>query len=158
MFTSEEKPFLRVRPLDSDDGPRSDIHRLLRASRHTAHVHHGRRHRQIPFRTRDSLLREAPGHHCVVRVRDGRHKGLSDGRRNRFHRLTVGLPLIATPCSMVFDIHCLRKVRRRRTHGDDDTEEDERLQLPIVSYFALVVGYCALGSLLFNSFEKGAVW
>jgi hypothetical protein len=41
---------------------------------------------------------------------------------------------------------------------DDDDPDDERLQLPIVSYFALVVGYCAVGSLLFNWWEKGAVW
>uniref|UniRef100_A0A915EFX2 HAT C-terminal dimerisation domain-containing protein n=1 Tax=Ditylenchus dipsaci TaxID=166011 RepID=A0A915EFX2_9BILA len=50
------------------------------------------------------------------------------------------------------------KKRRRRRHMDDeDGDEEERLQLPIVSYFALVVGYCAIGSLLFNAWEKGAV-
>ncbi|KAL3106808.1 hypothetical protein niasHT_016163 [Heterodera trifolii] len=53
-----------------------------------------------------------------------------------------------------------RKRRRRRLNGDDDEEDEERerLQLPIFSYFALVVGYCAIGSLLFNWWEKGAVW
>lgn len=53
-----------------------------------------------------------------------------------------------------------RKRRRRRLDDDEDEEEDdrERLQLPIFSYFALVVGYCAIGSLLFNWWEKGAVW
>lgn len=56
-----------------------------------------------------------------------------------------------------------RKRRRQRNlnseeENDDDEEEEERLQLPIVSYFALVVGYCAIGSCLFNAWEKGAVW
>jgi hypothetical protein len=51
-----------------------------------------------------------------------------------------------------------RRRRRRMNLDDDDGDEDERLQLPIVSYFALVVGYCAIGSMLFNSWEKGAVW
>uniref|UniRef100_A0A914CDJ7 Potassium channel domain-containing protein n=1 Tax=Acrobeloides nanus TaxID=290746 RepID=A0A914CDJ7_9BILA len=54
-----------------------------------------------------------------------------------------------------------RKLRRRRRRAPIDPEEDdedERLQLPIVSYFALIVGYCAIGSLLFNTFEKGLVW
>uniref|UniRef100_A0A914H2J9 Potassium channel domain-containing protein n=1 Tax=Globodera rostochiensis TaxID=31243 RepID=A0A914H2J9_GLORO len=54
-----------------------------------------------------------------------------------------------------------RKRRRRRLDGGDEDEEDEdreRLQLPIFSYFALVVGYCAIGSLLFNWWERGAVW
>jgi hypothetical protein len=41
---------------------------------------------------------------------------------------------------------------------DDDEEDPERLQLPIFSYFALVVGYCAIGSALFNAWEDGAVW
>lgn len=57
-----------------------------------------------------------------------------------------------------------RKQRRRRLNNgeDDEDEEDdeerERLQLPIFSYFALVVGYCAIGSALFNAWERGAVW
>lgn len=70
-----------------------------------------------------------------------------------------------------------RKRRRRLLERDDEEDEDDedRLQLPIVysivsnyfahlfdytqiSYFALVVGYCAIGSLLFNAWEKGAVW
>jgi len=53
----------------------------------------------------------------------------------------------------------IRKRKRRPNDGDSDNdEEEERLQLPIYSYFALVIGYCSLGSLLFNSFEKGAIW
>uniref|UniRef100_A0AC34QEE7 Potassium channel domain-containing protein n=1 Tax=Panagrolaimus sp. JU765 TaxID=591449 RepID=A0AC34QEE7_9BILA len=52
-----------------------------------------------------------------------------------------------------------RKRKRRTTDGDSENEdEEERLQLPIYSYFALVIGYCSLGSLLFNAFEKGAIW
>lgn len=52
-----------------------------------------------------------------------------------------------------------RRLRRQNlTDEDEDMEDEERLQLPIVSYFALVVGYCAIGSLLFNAWEKGAVW
>jgi hypothetical protein len=51
-----------------------------------------------------------------------------------------------------------RRKRRRMNLDDEDGDEEERLQLPIVSYFALVVGYCAIGSLLFNAWEKGAVW
>ncbi|KAI6191513.1 Ion channel [Aphelenchoides bicaudatus] len=57
------------------------------------------------------------------------------------------------------DSRRMRNKRRRNRMGDDDSEdEEERLQLPIVSYFALVVGYCSLGSLLFNMWERGAVW
>lgn len=41
---------------------------------------------------------------------------------------------------------------------DDEVDEDGRLQLPIASYFVLVVGYCAIGSLLFNTWERGAIW
>ncbi|GMR32498.1 hypothetical protein PMAYCL1PPCAC_02693, partial [Pristionchus mayeri] len=56
----------------------------------------------------------------------------------------------------------LKKNRRRRTNAeeDDDEEEDEedRLQLPVASYFALIIGYCCFGSILFNSFEKGPIW
>lgn len=52
----------------------------------------------------------------------------------------------------------LRKKRRKHHGMDDDDDDDERLQLPIISYFALVVGYCSLGSLLFNMWEKGAIW
>lgn len=53
-----------------------------------------------------------------------------------------------------------RKQRRRRLDEDEDEEDEdrERLQLPIFSYFALVVGYCAIGSALFNAWEEGAVW
>ncbi|KAK0404622.1 hypothetical protein QR680_017544 [Steinernema hermaphroditum] len=52
-----------------------------------------------------------------------------------------------------------RKLRRERVVEMDEEEDDEeRLQLPIASYFALIVGYCAIGSLLFNTFEKGSVW
>uniref|UniRef100_A0A1I7ZIH2 Potassium channel subfamily K member 18 n=1 Tax=Steinernema glaseri TaxID=37863 RepID=A0A1I7ZIH2_9BILA len=52
-----------------------------------------------------------------------------------------------------------RKLRRERVVELDEEEDDEeRLQLPIASYFALIVGYCAIGSLLFNTFEKGSVW
>ncbi|CAD5235754.1 unnamed protein product [Bursaphelenchus xylophilus] len=48
--------------------------------------------------------------------------------------------------------------RKRNRNPDDDDDDEERLQLPIVSYFALVVSYCSLGSLLFNWWEKGPIW
>ncbi|KAI6205568.1 hypothetical protein M3Y94_00807100 [Aphelenchoides besseyi] len=54
------------------------------------------------------------------------------------------------------------KQKRRRHRLDDDEEdeedEDERLQLPIFSYFVIVVGYCSIGSCLFNIFEHGPIW
>lgn len=56
------------------------------------------------------------------------------------------------------DSRRMRKKRRRHLDDDDSDEDEERLQLPIVSYFALVVGYCSLGSLLFNMWERGAIW
>ncbi|CAJ0946911.1 unnamed protein product, partial [Mesorhabditis belari] len=53
----------------------------------------------------------------------------------------------------------LKKNRRRQTDEEGASEdEDERLQLPIASYFALIIGYCCIGSLLFNAFEKGPIW
>jgi hypothetical protein len=62
--------------------------------------------------------------------------------------------------SLLYLLTFSRRIRKkRRRHLDDDSDEDEeRLQLPIVSYFALVVGYCSLGSLLFNMWERGAIW
>jgi hypothetical protein len=62
--------------------------------------------------------------------------------------------------------HARQKERRRqRLHIDvnekepgDSEDDDEDTQLPIFSYFALVVGYCAIGSALFNAWERGAVW
>lgn len=39
--------------------------------------------------------------------------------------------------------------------GDDD---NPRVELPIFAYFGLILGYCAIGGLLFNSFENGPVW
>ena len=48
--------------------------------------------------------------------------------------------------------------KKKKRHGmDNDSDEEERLQLPVVSYFALVIGYCSLGSMLFNMWEKGAM-
>ncbi|CAI4225437.1 unnamed protein product [Auanema sp. JU1783] len=54
----------------------------------------------------------------------------------------------------------LKKRRKPREDSEDENSEDDedRLQLPIASYFALIVGYCCIGSLLFNSFEKGPIW
>ncbi|KHN76004.1 Uncoordinated protein 58 [Toxocara canis] len=51
-----------------------------------------------------------------------------------------------------------RRGPRRMNILDEDEDEDDRLQLPIASYFALIIGYCAIGSLLFNAFEKGPIW
>ncbi|CAG9535511.1 unnamed protein product [Cercopithifilaria johnstoni] len=53
--------------------------------------------------------------------------------------------------------------RKRRTNQsqsmlDDDDDEEGRVQLPIASYFGLIIGYCAIGSMLFNTFEKGPIW
>lgn len=69
---------------------------------------------------------------------------------------------------LFYRIFCKERKKRRKKHIqksflDDEEEEeivneDERLQLPIISYFALVIGYCAIGSLLFNSWEQGAIW
>jgi hypothetical protein len=43
--------------------------------------------------------------------------------------------------------------------GDEDLlGEEQRVELPILSYFGLILGYCAVGSMLFTSFEKGPVW
>lgn len=39
-----------------------------------------------------------------------------------------------------------------------DGEHEQRVELPIVAYFTLILGYCAIGGLLFNSFENGPVW
>uniref|UniRef100_A0A915PIF5 Potassium channel domain-containing protein n=1 Tax=Setaria digitata TaxID=48799 RepID=A0A915PIF5_9BILA len=50
-----------------------------------------------------------------------------------------------------------RTVRPQSVLGEDEDEEG-RLQLPIASYFGLIIGYCAIGSMLFNTFEKGPVW
>ncbi|MCP9264999.1 Uncoordinated protein 58 [Dirofilaria immitis] len=50
-----------------------------------------------------------------------------------------------------------RTTRQQSVLGEDDDEEG-RVQLPIASYFGLIIGYCAIGSMLFNSFEKGPVW
>uniref|UniRef100_A0A0N5AXT6 Ion_trans_2 domain-containing protein n=1 Tax=Syphacia muris TaxID=451379 RepID=A0A0N5AXT6_9BILA len=48
--------------------------------------------------------------------------------------------------------------RKQRNVGILDDDDGDRLQLPIVSYFALILGYCTLGSLLFNAFENGPIW
>lgn len=37
-------------------------------------------------------------------------------------------------------------------------DEDHRVELPIFAYFGLILGYCAIGGLLFNSYENGPVW
>ncbi|KHJ88268.1 Ion channel [Oesophagostomum dentatum] len=52
------------------------------------------------------------------------------------------------------------QLKKKRRESDEETSEDDedRLQLPIASYFALIIGYCCIGSLLFNSFEKGPIW
>lgn len=42
--------------------------------------------------------------------------------------------------------------------GLDDGDHEERVELPIFAYFSLILGYCAIGGLLFNSFENGPVW
>uniref|UniRef100_A0A914ZFD1 Potassium channel domain-containing protein n=1 Tax=Parascaris univalens TaxID=6257 RepID=A0A914ZFD1_PARUN len=47
---------------------------------------------------------------------------------------------------------------RRVSILDEEDDDEDRLQLPIASYFALIIGYCAIGSLLFNAFEKGPIW
>lgn len=55
----------------------------------------------------------------------------------------------------------LKKSKKRNASSLDDEEcedEEDRLQLPIASYFTLIIGYCCVGSLLFNTFEKGPVW
>ncbi|KAK6760919.1 hypothetical protein RB195_022113 [Necator americanus] len=52
------------------------------------------------------------------------------------------------------------QLKKKRRKSDEETSEDDedRLQLPIASYFALIIGYCCIGSFLFNSFEKGPIW
>uniref|UniRef100_A0A8L8K9P4 Ion_trans_2 domain-containing protein n=1 Tax=Heligmosomoides polygyrus TaxID=6339 RepID=A0A8L8K9P4_HELPZ len=52
------------------------------------------------------------------------------------------------------------QLKKKRRESDEETSEDDddRLQLPIASYFALIIGYCCIGSLLFNTFEKGPIW
>ncbi|CAB3399218.1 unnamed protein product [Caenorhabditis bovis] len=55
----------------------------------------------------------------------------------------------------------LKKNKKKSTSSIDEDEcedEEDRLQLPIASYFTLIIGYCCVGSLLFNTFEKGPVW
>ncbi|CAI5453999.1 unnamed protein product [Caenorhabditis angaria] len=55
----------------------------------------------------------------------------------------------------------LKKNKKRSGTSIDDEEcddEEDRLQLPIASYFTLIIGYCCFGSLLFNYFEEGPVW
>uniref|UniRef100_A0A7E4W745 Ion channel n=1 Tax=Panagrellus redivivus TaxID=6233 RepID=A0A7E4W745_PANRE len=42
--------------------------------------------------------------------------------------------------------------------ADEEDEEAERLQLPVYSYFALIIGYCSIGSIFFNTFEHGPIW
>ncbi|VDK79004.1 unnamed protein product [Onchocerca ochengi] len=49
-------------------------------------------------------------------------------------------------------------VKQQSDELADEDEEEERVQLPIASYFGLIIGYCAIGSMLFNSFEKGPIW
>uniref|UniRef100_A0A0M3IKW1 Ion_trans_2 domain-containing protein n=1 Tax=Ascaris lumbricoides TaxID=6252 RepID=A0A0M3IKW1_ASCLU len=51
-----------------------------------------------------------------------------------------------------------RRGSRRVSILDEEDDDEDRLQLPIASYFALIIGYCAIGSLLFNAFEKGPIW
>uniref|UniRef100_A0AC35U3Y5 Ion_trans_2 domain-containing protein n=1 Tax=Rhabditophanes sp. KR3021 TaxID=114890 RepID=A0AC35U3Y5_9BILA len=51
-----------------------------------------------------------------------------------------------------------KKKKKASEEDDEDEDEDNRPQLPIASYFALIVGYCAIGSFIFNTFEKGSVW
>ncbi len=51
-----------------------------------------------------------------------------------------------------------RKARRRSLVDEEDLGDDGRLQLPLASYFALIIGYCAIGSCLFNAFERGPIW
>ena len=36
--------------------------------------------------------------------------------------------------------------------------EDESVELPIFAYFGMIIGYCAIGSALFNTWEKGPIW
>ncbi|VDK75584.1 unnamed protein product [Litomosoides sigmodontis] len=50
-----------------------------------------------------------------------------------------------------------RSARSQSMLGDEDDEEG-RVQLPIASYFGLIIGYCTIGSMLFSSFEKGPIW
>uniref|UniRef100_A0A1I7WLK7 Uncharacterized protein n=1 Tax=Heterorhabditis bacteriophora TaxID=37862 RepID=A0A1I7WLK7_HETBA len=50
------------------------------------------------------------------------------------------------------------KKKRRESDEENSEDDDDRLQLPIASYFALIIGYCCIGSLLFNTFEKGPIW
>ncbi|CAD6189168.1 unnamed protein product [Caenorhabditis auriculariae] len=60
----------------------------------------------------------------------------------------------------VDSIDSIELKKNKKTNLDDEECEDEedRLQLPIASYFTLIIGYCCIGSLLFNTFEKGPVW
>ncbi len=39
-----------------------------------------------------------------------------------------------------------------------DFEEPERIELPIVAYFLLILGYCAIGGFMFNNWESGRIW
>lgn len=52
----------------------------------------------------------------------------------------------------------MRQKKRRHDLGVDEDPENEEDRLPIVSYVMLVIGYCIIGSILFNAWEKGAVW
>uniref|UniRef100_A0A0K0EV09 Potassium channel subfamily K member 18 (inferred by orthology to a human protein) n=1 Tax=Strongyloides venezuelensis TaxID=75913 RepID=A0A0K0EV09_STRVS len=55
-------------------------------------------------------------------------------------------------------MHKKSSARKGMSLDGDEDDEDDRPQLPIASYFALIIGYCAIGSLTFNTFEKGSVW
>ncbi|VDN00411.1 unnamed protein product, partial [Thelazia callipaeda] len=39
-----------------------------------------------------------------------------------------------------------RRTSRRNSVLDEDEDDDGRLQLPIASYFGLILGYCSIGS------------
>lgn len=37
-------------------------------------------------------------------------------------------------------------------------DDGDRVELPVFAYFGLILGYCAMGGLLFTSFETGPIW
>uniref|UniRef100_A0A915D7X3 Gustatory receptor n=1 Tax=Ditylenchus dipsaci TaxID=166011 RepID=A0A915D7X3_9BILA len=50
-----------------------------------------------------------------------------------------------------------RKLEEKKPRRVSFENKEQRVQLPMLSYFVLVIGYCAIGSLLFNAWEKGAI-
>ncbi|GMT33031.1 hypothetical protein PFISCL1PPCAC_24328 [Pristionchus fissidentatus] len=72
----------------------------------------------------------------------------------------IRLRLFPGDVDSIDSLELKKKRKRNGSEEDEDEEEDEddRLQLPVASYFALIIGYCCIGSFLFNSFERGPIW